>query len=99
MYLAEKLIVLPKRTIYICAYAYAYMVKVISLSDEAYRKLKALKKDGSFSEIVIELIDHTAKRNIMDFAGAFKDNSDEWKKINETIYKDRKKFSLRTYAL
>ena len=39
-----------KQKVYICAYAYAYMVKVISLSNEAYTRLKAMKGVMSFSE-------------------------------------------------
>ena len=77
------------------------MVKVISLSDEAYKKLKALKGDGSFSEIVVNIVEEreAKKKNIMDFAGAFKDNADYWEKMKKQIYEDRKKFKLRTYKL
>jgi len=72
------------------------MVKVISLSDEAYRRLKVLKKEMSFSEIVIELIKGERKKeDLSRFCGAFKDNADEWEKIKKRIYDDRKKFRLR----
>ena len=77
------------------------MVKVISLSDEAYGKLKAIKRDGSFSEIVIEIVDRKKKdkRDLMSFFGVFKDQADEWKEIEKRIYEDRKKFKLREVKL
>ena len=73
---------------------------MVSLSNEAYDKLKMLKGLRSFSEVIVELVDtRKKKRNIMDFAGAFKDNAEEWKEIEKKIYEDRKKFKLRTYKL
>jgi predicted CopG family antitoxin len=78
------------------------MVKVISLSEEAYKKLKAIKGKKSFSEVVVEITDERRarkKRNIMDFFGAFKENADEWKEIEKKIYEDRKKFKLREVKL
>jgi len=75
------------------------MVKVISLSDNAYNKLKLLKRNRSFSEIVVELVECNKKRSIMDFAGAFSNNSKEWEKIEQKIYHDRKEAKLRTYKL
>ena len=81
---------------YICTYAYASMVKVISLSEEAYRKLKALKSDRSFSEVVIELVETKGKKgDLMKFYGAFKDNADFWEDMKKKIYEDRKKFKTR----
>lgn len=72
------------------------MVKVISLSNEAYEKLKALKDGKSFSDVVVELTENKGKvRDLSRFAGAFKDNADEWEKIKKKIYEDRKKFKLR----
>lgn len=75
------------------------MVKVISLSEEAYARLKGNKGDKSFSEVVIEFVPERRKRNIMEFAGIFKENAEEWKEIEKKIYEDRKKFKLRTYKL
>ena len=72
------------------------MVKVISLSNEAYRRLKERKGDKSFSEVVIELSESKRKKgDLMKFFGAFADEADEWEKIKKKIYKDRKKFKLR----
>jgi predicted CopG family antitoxin len=73
------------------------MVKVISLSDEAYGKLRMIKMDRSFSEVVINLVENRKKRNWKDFIGIWKDESKKWEKIKEQIYEDRKKFKLRDY--
>lgn len=76
------------------------MVKVISLSDEAYRRLKARKGDKSFSEVVLELDESgKKKKSILDFYGIWKDDADEWEKIKKKIYEDRKKFKLREVKL
>jgi len=72
------------------------MVKVISLSNEAYNKLKAIKNEKSFSEVVVELVEcRKKKRDIMKFAGIFADNKDEWEEIKNRIYEDRKKAKMR----
>lgn len=75
------------------------MVKVISLSDDAYRKLRALKRGKSFSEVVVELIGkrRTKKKNLLDFYGVWKEDSDYWEKMKKQIYEDRKKAKLRKY--
>lgn len=55
------------------------MVKVISLSDEAYDKLKALKDEKSFSETVLELVEKNTEKKakaILEFAGIWKDDSE-----------------------
>lgn len=72
------------------------MVKVISLSNNAYEKLRAIKNGKSFSEVVVELLEckKKNKKNIMKFAGIFKDDN-EWKKIMKDIEEDRMNFKLR----
>ncbi len=72
------------------------MVKVISLSNNAYEKLKAIKNGKSFSEVVVELVEckKKNKKNIIKFAGIFKDDN-EWKKVMADIEKDRINFKLR----
>lgn len=72
-----------------------YMVKVISLSEEAYSKLKSLKNENSFSEVVITLVEEHKKKNIMGFAGILKENKEEWGKIKEKLEKDRKNVKLK----
>ncbi len=72
------------------------MVKVISLSNDAYEKLKAIKNGKSFSEVVVELVDsRKKKRDIMKFAGIFAKDKDEWEEIKNKIYEDRKKAKMR----
>ena len=71
------------------------MVKVISLSNEAYARLKAIKNGKSFSEVVLELTINKKKKNLSDYFGIWKENSDEWEKIKKKIYEDRKKAKLR----
>ena len=76
------------------------MVKVISLSNEAYERLKILKgNDKSFSDIVIKITSDKKKKNLMDFFGIFKEDSNKWEKIKKKIYEDRKKFKLREVRL
>ncbi len=76
------------------------MVKVISLSEEAYTRLKSIKGDRSFSETVLETLDNTLKRkNIMDFVGIFEKTSSEWEEISKKLDKDRKNFRLREAKL
>ena len=72
----------------------------MSLSNEAYMKLKALKMSKSFSEAILDLVERRKKkRNLMKFAGAFRNNADEWEDIKKKIYEDREKLKLRTYKL
>ena len=72
------------------------MVKVISLSNSAYEKLKALKGEKSFSETVVELVDNKKfqKRSIMKFCGICKDD-DYWENFKKEIRKSRKNVKLR----
>ena len=72
------------------------MVKVISLSNEAYEKLKAIKNEKSFSEVVVELVNckKKDKKAFMKFAGIFK-NDDEWYKNMKEIIKNRKNIKMR----
>ena len=74
------------------------MVKVISLSEEAYKRLKGNKGSKSFSEVVIEFVPEKKKRNLSEFAGAFKENSAEWERIEKELYEERKKAKLRDYS-
>ncbi|MEK6850765.1 MAG: antitoxin VapB family protein [Nanoarchaeota archaeon] len=64
------------------------MVKVISLSDDAYNELKRLKGAGSFSEIIIEIVKEKKKDSLLEIAGTWsKEDAD---KIKKEIYEDRK---------
>ena len=71
------------------------MVKVISLSEEAYEKLKSKKTaDKSFSDVVIDLIDKKPKKSIMDLFGVLKDDKESIKAFEES-YRLRKNLKLR----
>ena len=67
------------------------MTKIISISDEAYEKLKKMKNGYSFSKVIIELT--KTRSNIMDFAGKWEEK--EAKKIAGEIAKERKVKSWR----
>lgn len=75
------------------------MVKVISLSNEAYKKLSSIKNGKSFSEVVVNLVDNRKRKNIMEFAGALAHRKDELEKMKKMIEEDRKKFKLRGVKL
>jgi len=71
------------------------MVKMVSLSDNAYDSLKAIKeKNESFSDVIIKLIEKP-KRDIMELAGAWGDMPEM-----DAIFKDiaikRKSYKGRT---
>lgn len=73
------------------------MVKIISLSNEAYEKLKLIKNGKSFSEIVVDLLDKNRienKKKLIDFFGIWK-NDKEVEKIKKKIYEDRRKSKLK----
>ncbi len=69
------------------------MTKIVSLSDEAYEKLKKMKNERSFSEIIIELTFEKTKDNLMKFAGTL--SKEEADKIKKDIYGERKISSRR----
>lgn len=51
------------------------MVKLVSLSNEVYEKLKNMKKENeSFSHLLMRTITRE-KRSLLDLAGAIKDDS------------------------
>jgi predicted CopG family antitoxin len=69
------------------------MVKVISLSNEAYEKLSSIKRDRSFSEVVVELVEkRKGKKKLSDFFGVWKDADTD--KIKKMIKEDRKRSKL-----
>ncbi len=73
-------------------YIHAYMTKVISISDEAYNKLKKLKNGMSFTEVIIEL-SKCKEKDILEFAGSWTDK--EALKIKKEIMAERKTKSRR----
>ena len=63
---------------------YVYMTKVISISDEAYGRLKRLKNEKSFSEIIVELSNKKNEIDLMSFAGSLSEK--EADKIKKDAY-------------
>jgi predicted CopG family antitoxin len=77
------------------------MVKVVSLSNEAYFRLNALKGDKSFSELVLEIIDKKRKnkKSLNDFFGIWAGRDKEIDTIKKLIEEDRKNFRLKGVKL
>lgn len=74
------------------------MTKCITLSDDAYNDLKALKTDNeSFSEIVRKLTKKKKSEELLKLAGIWKDKP-EMVKTMKGIYKNRKNFKLRNLS-
>ena len=68
--------------------------KTVSLSEEAYEKLRRVKKKGeSFSQVIIRLTKRDENVTFLDFAGAFSEGSKEWESIEKEIYNRRKEKS------
>ncbi len=65
------------------------MTKVISISDDVYADLSALKsKNESFSEVIRELSREAKKKKLLSLAGAWKD-APEMDKIFKKILEER----------
>jgi len=66
------------------------MTKVISISDDAYADLTALKsKNESFSDVVRKLSQEAKMKNLLSLAGAWKD-APEMDRIFKKILNERK---------
>lgn len=71
------------------------MVKVISLSDDAYGSLKSMKKEGeSFSDVVRRVAEKEKGRSFLSLAGTWKDDK-EIGNIFKGIMEERKKVKFR----
>jgi len=76
------------------------MTKNISLSDDAYNALAALKeKDKSFSDIILEITKKYGKKNLTSFAGKWHGSKEEAKKIFEEIMQERRKTRARDFPI
>lgn len=84
------------KDLYMHTHTHTSMVKVISLSETAYKELKSKKRnEESFSDVVLRLIETEKKPNILDFAGKWPGTNKEAIYIKKELEKDRKKFKLR----
>ncbi|MDP4040004.1 MAG: antitoxin VapB family protein [Candidatus Pacearchaeota archaeon] len=73
------------------------MVKVISLSDEAYRKLKVLKMGRSFSEVVVALIENKKlkRKRLNEFVGIWAEDKEYWNNFKKEIRRSRNKSKMK----
>jgi predicted CopG family antitoxin len=72
---------------------YAYMVKQVSLSDEAYERLKKAKKDSeSFSDVVLRAVKNP-RGDLDRFFGVWK--QEDYSRIEARILADRKRSRSR----
>jgi len=71
------------------------MVKVISLSEEAYKRLKKIKNKRSFSELVLYLTANKKNRDLLSFFGKWPGTKEELDKIEGIISNDRKNIKFK----
>lgn len=70
------------------------LTKVISLSDEAYRTLKKMKRDGeSFSDVIIRMARMTKTRPLTDFSGKWAGN--DLDDVFKNIFSEREAVKAR----
>jgi len=81
------------RNVYILTCMHVFMTKVISISDEAYERLVRIKRNLSFSKIIIEITKDNSVNNIMSFAGLL--SNEEADKIKNEIKRIRQSPSRR----
>jgi predicted CopG family antitoxin len=73
------------------------VVKHVSLSDEAYNRLKQAKRDSeSFSDVILRIVS-VPQGNIDRFFGAWKDK--KYSKIQKRILSERKRSHSRIVSL
>jgi predicted CopG family antitoxin len=77
--------------------------KTISLSDEAYKKLSALKREGeSFTSVILRLCFTSTKKPLKSFAGSWDMCEEEEKEIFgllSELWKSMNKVCLNTDSL
>jgi len=70
------------------------MTKVISLSNEAYKTLKDLKKSGeSFSDVVLRVAGERKKKSLLEFSGKWA--GDDIDEVFLQVKKDREQSASR----
>jgi predicted CopG family antitoxin len=78
-------------------YMYAYMVRQVSLSEEAYERLKKAKKNSeSFSDVVLRTV-KSPSGDLDRFFGAWK--GEEYASIKSKLLSERKRSRSRDVHL
>jgi predicted CopG family antitoxin len=76
------------------------MTKVISLSDEAYKRLYDLKKGKeSFSDVVLKITEKEVKKPLSDYAGCWKGSKEELDRIAKVLREEREETRFRDVDL
>lgn len=68
------------------------MAKQIMVSDEVYKKLKKIKGDKSFSEVIDEMIERVYGNNIKALSKYFGILNEESEEIEKEIEENRKRY-------
>jgi predicted CopG family antitoxin len=71
------------------------MTKVISLSDEAYGRLKKIKQNKSFSEIILEITTEKTNDKFASSIGTW--NEDFAEDLKKKTYNERKKLKSKRF--
>lgn len=75
------------------------MTKIISVTDEAYERLRKLKQGESFSKTIMRLTSKEKHKSLLDFAGAWKGDKKEMDKIFKGIAESRKHAKMKDVQL
>ncbi|MBI2077584.1 MAG: antitoxin VapB family protein [Euryarchaeota archaeon] len=76
------------------------MTRQISVADDVYDLLRALKRPAeSFSEAIRRLGETARKNAILELAGSWKISDEEAKRITDDIYANRKASRFRKVEL
>jgi predicted CopG family antitoxin len=68
------------------------MTKIISLSDNAYKELKKIKSNKSFSEVILSIAKTTNKGKVLEFFGVGGIDMEKIKKLDKAWKKWSQKF-------
>ena len=93
----QGLLIWPGRLKFFCVYSVYGLIllgfKTISLSDEAYRMLASLKREGeSFTDVVVRLCSKVSKKPLASFAGVWVMSDEEEKAIFSKLLKLWRKY-------
>ncbi len=71
------------------------MTRVISLSDEAYNRLKAAKNAGESFSVVVNRTFPLQKKSLLDLWGKWPGGKEELDRIEKVLRAERKSVKLR----